>query len=163
LGLLGSVGEKNCSSVGGWKAGACTSEEVPVSLVRSQVEGFDRAPKESGTTARNEVHTLAYSLHSADLGAILHGVKCEVDLGDGALVGDSAHSGVDILVLLHGLVRHDCSVYGWCKKVKVRVGGGRKGSNAGRVAEGQESNDPVAAKTPRPCDFVAVFLDADSS
>jgi hypothetical protein len=77
-------------------------------------------------------------------------VKCEVDLGDGALVGDSAHSGVDILVLLHGLVRHDCSVYG-------------KGSNAGRVAEGQESSDPVAAKTPRPCDFVAVFLDADSS
>jgi hypothetical protein len=26
------------------------------------------------------------------------------------------------------------------------------------VAEGQESSDPVAAKTPRPCDFVAVFL-----
>lgn len=79
--------------------------------------------------ARNKLHTLAYSLQSADLGAVLHGVQCEINLGNGALVGDSAHGGVDILVLLHGLVRHGCSVCGYCKKVRVGVGGGRKGSN----------------------------------
>jgi len=49
-------------------------------------------------------HTFANTLHGADLGAVLHGVDGEVNLGEGLLLLDRADGIVDLHVLGAALV-----------------------------------------------------------
>jgi len=61
--------------------------------------------------SRFEAHTFADSLHGADLAAIFHSMKGEIDLGDGLLLVDCMQGLVD-LDLLDAMGRErDASVH----------------------------------------------------
>ncbi len=85
---------KNCSSVGLYMAGACTSRGGGP---QRQSRGWS---KPDGRWSRAVAgHTFADSLHGADLRPVLHGVNAEVDLGDRLLLLDRTDGIVNLLVL----------------------------------------------------------------
>jgi hypothetical protein len=99
LGFVRSCGEKNCSSVGGWIAGACTSSiHDPISdkLLQSHIHCSEL----QSTAKLYEALTFADALHGADLRVVLHGVQGKVDFRRRLLLLDGANGVVHVRLLV---------------------------------------------------------------
>jgi hypothetical protein len=87
-----SWGEKNCWSVGGCMAGACTSRSHMLAM---------QAWGAKGSRGQKAVATFANSLHCAHLASVFHGMQTEVDFWDRLLLLESSQSIVYLDSVLH--------------------------------------------------------------
>lgn len=102
LGFVRSCGEKNCSSVGGLKAGAWTSEHhSTVSLLGLLKDSCICSG--GGCILRKSLggeHTFADALRGVHLCTILHGMQGKVNLRERLLLSHGTHGIVDVLRLV---------------------------------------------------------------